>query len=432
MINPFIPEMRPNGRSERAEEVTLSICMPTRNRAQALDYVLPQIRTWSEGWGFPYEIVVSDDSSTDATADVVERFRAQGMPIHYFKQVEAKGPSNPLSALHRARGKYLIALADDALLIPDAVADTIRFMQSNPDICACYAPWEIYDDVGNVNGELSHLQPDELKIFRPGDEADLIGHIVQHHIVPEVAVYRADAVRMIVSTPHLCHWAFSHLTTVSAKGPVAFQRAPCYRAMPRDPGQPGNAQAELAAAVNSWDQYRGGVEYMVFSLLRRRNISATEEMARSFRGLIDHFMEHRMRLALRAAFKAKDYITVYEIICRICHLNPSLTGTFEHSDRLPLMVMAQTLARFANSIAEVERLLVAGVDDGQVLGQLLRDVGLERRILVIPPPANPSAKNLRTSVVFIAREELRQSFLDQGYPPAMIISEGEVGASLLL
>jgi hypothetical protein len=75
---------------------------------------------------------------------------------------------------------------------------------------------------------------------------------------------------------------------------------------------------------------------------------------------------------------------------------------------------------------------VAGVEDGQALGALFRDAGLERRIFVVPPPEQPTEKHLRNSLVFLADESLRQTFLDQGYSPGLIVTEREVRGSVLL
>lgn len=432
MISPFNPSVLPTFGRESSTEVTLSICVPTYNRAAFLEYLFPQIKAWGEGWDFTYEVVVSDNHSPDNTAEVVERFRAEGLPIQYFKQEENKLLSNLLSAFHRARGKYLIYLADDDLLVPEAVADNIRYMQENPEIRACYTPWEIYDDLNKVSGGLFYAQPDELKVFKPGEEANLIGYIIENHIFPEIAIYRADAARQIVSAPRFCYWAFSYIAGVAARGPIAFRRKPHYRSVTLTPVMPHRNQAGVDDAMTIWDNYRGGIEYMVFSLLRRNNLLIDDEMRRSFRVLIDLFTEERMRVALRLWLQRRDYVRAYEIVCRLSHLDPRRLGSFDFMDKLPRLVMAQTLARFANGVAEIERLLVAGVDDGQALGQLLREAGLERRILVIPPPAAPSAKNLRTSVVFIATEDLRQSFLDQGYAPGLIVSELDIRGSVLL
>ncbi|MFG1432394.1 glycosyltransferase family 2 protein [Xanthobacter sp. V2C-8] len=432
MINPFIPQTSPVPARASAGAVTLSICVPTRDRAPFLEALLPRIKAWSAGWDFSYEIVICDDCSTDATPDVVERFRAEGLPIRYFRQEADKGIANILGALHRAGGEYVVYLADDDLLVPEALADNIRFMQANPEIRACYTPWSDYDDVREIEGPAAYIQPDEVKVFNPNDETDLIGYIVVHKVFPEIAIYRADALSRVVSTPLFCHWSFAQLATIAASGPVAFRSASYYRSVTFSPVTPNHTRRSTEQALVDWDSYRGGLEYMVFSLLRRRNIVINEDVRLSFRNLIDHFVEQRMRAAMRLWLQRKDYVRAYEILSRVCYFDPGAIATFEHLENLPLLLTAQTLARFANAVPELERLLVAGVEDGQSLGQLLRDAGLDRRILVIPPPANPSPKNLHASLVFIGSEEMRQSFLDQGYAPGLIISERDIGASVLL
>lgn len=428
MISPLFPTISPLQLREREAEVTLSICIPACDRAATLEHLVAQVRNWGVNWDFTFEVVVVVDPAADDVAELLERVRAEGLPIRDFRQEDGRRLSNRLSTLHHARGQYLACLPADSQVIPGALADNIRFLQDNPDIRACCAPWEIVRGPEPDARETSHHQPDETRIFNPGDEADMIGYIVENQIFPEVMILRADAVRQLVLEPRFCHRVFTDLTSVAAKGSVAFRRVPLYRAAAPVPQDAGQADDDAI----DWDKFRGGIEYMVFNLLKRRNIVPGEEARRSFRALIDHYVERRMRIALNLWLQRKDYIRAYEIICRLSHLNPGLVATFEHMERLPLLVMAQTLARFANSVAEVERLLVAGVDDGQALAQLLRDTGLERRILVIPPPAAPSPKNLRTSVVFIAREELRQSFLDQGYAPGLILSEQDIDGIMLV
>ncbi|QTL04129.1 glycosyltransferase family 2 protein [Aquabacter sp. L1I39] len=412
--------------------VTLSICIPTYNRARFLEHLFPQIKAWGESWDFSYEVVVSDNHSTDDTPDVVERHRAEGLPIRYFRQEENKVLFNLISVFHRAEGQYVLYLADDDLLIPEAVADNIHFMMANPEIRACYTPWEVYDDLNKTTTCLFYHQPDDLKVFKPGEEASLLGYVVEHHIFPEIVIYRADAARQIAAAPRFCYWAFSYIAGVIAEGPVAFRRVPYFRSVTLTPVMPERTQAGMDDAMTIWDNYRGGIEYMIFSLLRRHNLALNGEMRQAFRDMVDVFVETRMRVALRLWLQRKDFIRAYEIICRLTYLDPRRLADFEHMDQLPVLVMAQTLARFANGVAGIDRLLVSGVDDGQALGQLLRDVGLERRILVLPPPAEPTQKTLAGSIVFVPEEAQRQGFLDQGYAPGLVVSERDIRQSVLL
>ncbi|GGF49396.1 hypothetical protein GCM10007301_05790 [Azorhizobium oxalatiphilum] len=413
-------------------EIVLSICIPTYNRAHFLEHLFPHLREACATFDFTWEIVVSDNCSPDNTAEVVERFRAEGMPIHYYRQNENKPASNILSVYHRARGKYVVYVADDDLIIPEALADNVRFMMANPELRACYTPWEVWDDLNKVSGGMFYQQSEKEMIFAPGQELDLFGALVKDHIFPEIVIYRADAARSIVTAPRFCYWAFSYLTGVIADGPVALRDVPFYRSVTLTPIVSNRGQAGIDGAMSDWDSYRGGLEYMIFGFLRRNKLVPGADFRTMVRDLADHFVSIRLKVALRLWLARKDYSRAYEIVVRLQHLDPSAFADLQIPENLALLVMAQTVARLANGVAEVERVVVAGVEDGQALGGLFRDAGLERRILVVPPPKAPTEKNLRTSLVFIADESLRQQFVEQGYEPNLIMSEREFGASVLL
>ncbi len=87
-------------------------------------------------------------------------------------------------------------------------------------------------------------------------------------------------------------------------------------------------------------------------------------------------------------------------------------GEIENPERLPLLVAVQTLARFANGLAGINRLVLVGVADGPSVSSLLRELGLDRRILVTPPVAGAPAV-IGASLVFLRDEAERQRFLDQ-------------------
>ncbi|WP_341988198.1 glycosyltransferase family 2 protein [Azorhizobium sp. AG788] len=430
----FTPEVAtavPAPRDAEAD-VMLSICIPTYNRGPFLDYLLTDLATNCR-FDFRYEIVVSDNASPDNTTEIVEKHKAAGLPISYFRQSENKGGyPNMTTAFMRAVGKYVFYLADDDLIIPEAVADNIHFLMDNPDVRAVYAPWEMYDDLNKVSSGLFYDQGQDLIVIRPGEEIDLLTLIIEKHIFPEVMIYRADALRNIIRETRFCYWAFSYLAVVASQGPVAFRNKPYYRSVTLTPVAPTREQWGVEETMTNWDTYRGGLEYMVFSLLRQKNMTLNDTTRGAFRDMVDHFVATRMRVALRLWMGRRDYLRAYELVARLCHLSPSSLSELEYMDQLPLLLAAQTLARLANAIVGIDRIVMAGVDDGQSLGSLLRDVGLERRILVSPPIKTPTAKILESSLVFLGDESLRQSFLDQGYKPGLIISEADIRVTNLL
>lgn len=410
---------------------TLSLCIPTYNRADFLDYLLTHIARDCT-FDFPFEVVISDNASTDNTTEVVEKHRSAGMDIRYYRQPENKGSlPNYMTALHRARGRYVMYLADDDLLIPEALASTVAFLLANPDVVASYSPWEMYDDLNKVaSGNFYDI--DKEVIFQPGEEMDLLSLIIENHIFPETVIYRADAMRKIVGEPKFCFWAFSYLANLTAIGPVAFRTEPYYRSVTGSSVAPNRAQAGNQQAMTDWDSYRGGLEYFIYVALSRSGITLNADTKRAFRDLVDAFIETRMRVALRLWMAQGDCERVYELICRLHYLDPASAAQVPQVEKLPLLILAQMLARFANGIADVDRVLLQGVEDGQSVASLMRETGLARHILVSPLTDKIGAHLRQRSIVFLAQESERQRLVEQGFLPGLIIGEADLMASVYL
>ncbi|MFG1422370.1 glycosyltransferase family 2 protein [Roseixanthobacter liquoris] len=416
--------------ADTGEQPVLSLCIPTYNRAPFLDYLLTRLARECS-FAFPFEVVVSDNASTDDTAEVVARHRDGGLVLSYFRQEENKGGlPNLMTVFRRARGRYVMYLADDDLIDAPALAETIDYLRANPEIRACYTPWELYDDVAQQPGRMFFDLPEDF-VIHPGQELDLLGHIINTHIFPETVIYRADAVRDISSEARFCYWAFSYLTHVVQQGPVAFRRKHYYRSVTASPVA-ARTQAGHEQAMSDWDSYRGGLEYFVYALLRRSGTTLSLENKRAFRDMIDIFIETRMRVALRLWLGRGDFLRAYELICRIHYLDPQGVRAIDQIEKLPLLILAQTLARLANGIAGLDRIQLDGVEDGQSVAGLLREMGLERRILVTPAMPGLDAAARRSSLVFIRTEDARQRFLDEGYQPGLIVSERELQDGILL
>lgn len=97
----------------------ISICIPTYNRADALEQSLEQY-VRCNGFDDSVEIVISDNASTDRTQEVAEKFASQFNNIKYFQNKENIRDSNFEIALKRGTGKYLKLQNDTTLYDVDA------------------------------------------------------------------------------------------------------------------------------------------------------------------------------------------------------------------------------------------------------------------------------------------------------------------------
>ena len=112
----------------------LSICIPTYNRCQYLRKCLVSIAS-CEGLNYSeIEICVSDNNSTDDTADVIKVF-SKDLNIKYFHQEKNLGfGKNFINVVSMATGEFVWMIGDDDLLMTDSISKVIKLIKSNREI----------------------------------------------------------------------------------------------------------------------------------------------------------------------------------------------------------------------------------------------------------------------------------------------------------
>lgn len=106
--------------------LSLSICIPTLNRAKFIEETLQSIVSQYDG---TFEIVVVDGGSVDGTLGILKRYCEEYAFFRYFSSssVQPKAPSNEGfdrdcdMAVQLADGQYCWLMTDDDLLVPDAI-----------------------------------------------------------------------------------------------------------------------------------------------------------------------------------------------------------------------------------------------------------------------------------------------------------------------
>lgn len=88
-----------------------------------------------------FELVISDNCSTDGTGDICRRFADQDARIRYIRQEGNIGASpNFRYVLEQARGKYFTWAAADDVRSLDFIESNVRFLEDNPDYVASTSP----------------------------------------------------------------------------------------------------------------------------------------------------------------------------------------------------------------------------------------------------------------------------------------------------
>jgi hypothetical protein len=112
---------------------TVAVIIPTYNRAkllvQALDSILSQTRP-------PDEVVVVDDGSTDATAEVLHGY---GDRIRYLHQANAGKPAALNRAMATLSADYVWIMDDDDVALSDALERHLAYFHAHPEVDFTYS-----------------------------------------------------------------------------------------------------------------------------------------------------------------------------------------------------------------------------------------------------------------------------------------------------
>jgi glycosyltransferase involved in cell wall biosynthesis len=124
--------------------LSLSVCIPTFNRAALLRDALLRLETMQQCFR---EIVISDNASPDGTSEVVAALRSRFAALTYFRQAENRGVMpNFHAALSLGTSDLLFALSDDDAMLPDGVTQAVALLENDPDCVAIYGGYERSND----------------------------------------------------------------------------------------------------------------------------------------------------------------------------------------------------------------------------------------------------------------------------------------------
>ncbi|MCC7253992.1 glycosyltransferase family 2 protein [Hyphomicrobium sp.] len=413
-------------------DIKLSICIPTYNRAKFLQKTLAHCKN-DLNFPFPYEIVISDNASTDNTQEVAEDFVTQGLPIRYYKRETNGGPWPNLGcAFLRAKGAYSIYLADDDLLVPEGIGAAMAYLEQNPDVSACFTPWFLHDEVaGRDSGQFYRVDSDTK--FARRDFADVFTFIFERHVFPEHAIFKTETLRSAYVPRDFCYWPFCYLAHFLDMGAVAFLQRPFYRFVTRSKVAHERPHAGHEEAMNAWDRYRGGLEYFLYVGAKRGRIGTAPAQRQKYEEMCKIFTLNRMVVALRLWVARKDFVKAYELYVRLM-----LGGFSNHEEvkkvreSLTLMAAVQTLAQQINAVAGVSRVILSNVADVPSLASLLYELGLDRKIEVAGEPKEHAPDLLDRTVVFTAQAADRGKFIALGYAPNLVFSESDLTDGILV
>ena len=117
-------------------DITVSVVMITYNHEKFIKEALESI--FSQKTNFHYELIISNDCSTDNTDEVIKKIidkNENGSLINYTNHHKNKGMiPNFLWSIQQAKGKYIaLCEGDDYWVDPYKLQKQVDFLEANPD-----------------------------------------------------------------------------------------------------------------------------------------------------------------------------------------------------------------------------------------------------------------------------------------------------------
>ena len=141
----------------------VSIILPIYNGEkylqQAIDSILAQTYT-------DWELILVNDCSTDATADIVHRYAEADDRIYEIHNTSnQKLPASLNIGFAVAQGEYFTWTSDDNLYLPDAIAVMVQCLEEHEDVAMVRASMDYIDAEGRVIGQSETYTDEKMYAF---------------------------------------------------------------------------------------------------------------------------------------------------------------------------------------------------------------------------------------------------------------------------
>jgi len=114
--------------------IALSICIPTYNRAQG---VYKQVTDILKCGDSDIEVVVLDNGSADETLNILHAIKDERL-IVYSNGENKGGIYNALHVLNKGRGRYVVLSLDKDQINPNEIREFKLFLMGHPDVACGY------------------------------------------------------------------------------------------------------------------------------------------------------------------------------------------------------------------------------------------------------------------------------------------------------
>lgn len=144
----------------------VSVCIPVFNGARYIGETLESLvsQTYKD-----FEVIVSDNASTDGTADVVSRFKARFPRIRYSRNDRNLGYcANVAKTVSLASSEYIAIYHADDVYRPEMLENETRLLERTPEVAGVFTWLSYYKGLDGEDEEI--LLPTSVNEFVPYDK----------------------------------------------------------------------------------------------------------------------------------------------------------------------------------------------------------------------------------------------------------------------
>lgn len=297
----------------------LSICIPTYNRADLLEYCLQNLRALDDH-DIDYEIVIVDHASTDHTPQVIADAEKRWNNIRSYRQEHPVGIERQVvGCLRAARGKFTVYVADDDKIIPEKLVEYVRFLDENPSISAVFTPWYAYDDAAEkiLHGYFTVPQRTTFKASAP---MDMLQFITSRLAFPEIGIYRSECLQAaFTGHPGAAYVSFALAYSLLRQGDVVFESEPFYLEVAiTKPQFKVTSRVNIDINVTHLDNIRAGAEIVAARMLMDMGHTKIPDKIRAnMHELLLNYAHNRLIVAFDRAMAKSAYLEASEYAQRV-------------------------------------------------------------------------------------------------------------------
>ncbi|GAI77161.1 unnamed protein product [marine sediment metagenome] len=134
----------------------ISIGLPVFNGEKYLDETLNSIMTQTY---FNFELIISDNASTDLTQQICRSYEAKDNRIKYYRNKKNIGASKNFNLVYKlSSGEYFKWAAHDDILDPNFLYRCLKVLEGDPSIALCYSKTGIIDESGRLIGAYEYTR----------------------------------------------------------------------------------------------------------------------------------------------------------------------------------------------------------------------------------------------------------------------------------